>query len=76
MSTLHQQIRELEADAKLIFSIRAEAKTEGGRLTSFGKKFVHVCSTHGIANSTISKILDITPAAVSQNIAKSTKDND
>jgi hypothetical protein len=70
MATLHQQIRELEKDAELIRSIRASAKTDGGRLTQFGKDFLHACVNNGIPQSSISKLLDITSAAVSQNVAK------
>jgi hypothetical protein len=36
----------------------------------FGKDFLHACVNNGIPQSSISKLLDITSAAVSQNVAK------
>jgi DNA-binding MarR family transcriptional regulator len=70
MATLHQQIRELESDAEIVRSIRADAKTDGGRLTPFGKDILHACVNNNIPNSQIASILGITSSAVSQNIKK------
>jgi DNA-binding MarR family transcriptional regulator len=69
MATIHQQIKKLEADADLIYKIREKAKTDGGRLTTFGKDFLYACVKSEIPNSDIAKILDVTQSAVSQNAA-------
>jgi DNA-binding MarR family transcriptional regulator len=70
MATIHQQLKKLEADANLVYIIRDLAKTDGGRLTTFGKDFLHACVVNEVSQSTIAKILDVTPSAVHQNAAK------
>jgi hypothetical protein len=72
MATLHQQIRELERDAELASTIRAEAKTEGGRLTPFGKDLLHAFHNNNIPNALTARVLGVTPAAVNQNVSKLT----
>lgn len=69
MATIHQQLKRLEADADLIYKIRERAKTDGGRLTTFGKNFLHTCVEDEMPNGMIAKILEVTPSAVTQNAA-------
>lgn len=66
MATIRQQLAALEAEADLIDVIRSRGKSEGGKLTDFGKDFVHICVTHGISNGDTAKILDVTTGAISQ----------
>jgi len=70
MATIHQQIKRLEADADLVYVFRDKAKTDSGRLTTFGKDFLHACVENDIPQSFIAKILGVTPSAVNQNAAK------
>jgi DNA-binding MarR family transcriptional regulator len=70
MATIHQQIKKLESDADLIYTLRDLAKTDGGRLTTFGKDFLHACVVNAVPQSTIAKILGVTSSAVNQNAAK------
>jgi DNA-binding MarR family transcriptional regulator len=70
MATLAQQIRELESEADVIRSLRADAKTDTGRLTPFGKDLLHACMNNKIPNGQIASLLGITASAVSQNIKK------
>ena len=66
MATIRQQLVKLEAEAELVDVIRSNGKSEGGKLTDFGKDFVHICIEHGIPNRDIAKILEVTPGAISQ----------
>lgn len=70
MSTLHQQIKELEKSADLLRILRDHAKGDGGRLTTFGKDFVHACANSNISQSSVAKILDVTASAISQHYSK------
>ena len=69
MATIHQQLKKLEADADYIYKLRERAKTDGGRLTNFGKNFLHICVEDEMPNSLIAKFLEVTPSAVTQNAA-------
>lgn len=66
MATIRQQLEKLEAEAELVDIIRSRGKSEGGKLTDFGKDFVHICVEHGIPNGETAKILDVTTGAISQ----------
>jgi DNA-binding MarR family transcriptional regulator len=68
--SLHQQIKRLEADAGLIYLLQSKAKTEAGRLTPAGVDIVAACARGGMSQADIAKLLGITPAAVSQQVAK------
>ncbi len=69
-TTLHAQIKKLEADANLIYTIRSTAKTTGGRLTTCGNDLVFTLLKNGVKQSEIAKILDVTPSAIAQQAAK------
>lgn len=69
MATIRQQLDKLEAKADLVDVIRSRAKS-GGKLTDFGKDFVHICVHHGVSNGDTAKILDVTTGAISQWAAK------
>lgn len=70
MSNLCQQIKKLESQVALLDEIRAAAKTDGGKLTTFGQNFVFVCATGNVTQSTVAKILDVSPSAISQQVSK------
>jgi DNA-binding MarR family transcriptional regulator len=70
VGAIHQQIKRLEADASLIYLLQSKAKTDAGRLTPVGVDIVAACVRGGMSQADIAKLLDITPAAVSQQVAK------
>lgn len=70
MATLHQQITKLQESADMLEEIQAMAKTNGGRLTDFGKNLLHVCTENKMQVTKIAKLLNVTPAAVTQNQSK------
>ena len=77
MSTLNQQIKQLqsavkklETTASQVETIRNYAKTDGGRLNDFGKNMIHICLEANMSQSDIAKILDVTDSAISQQVAK------
>lgn len=68
--SIHQQIKRLETDAELIYTLRDKAKTDGGKLTTMGVDILYSCVRSGMSQTDVAKLLDITPAAVSQQVAK------
>lgn len=70
MKTLQQQIGRLEESDSLLLLIQGKAKSDGGRLTQFGKDLLLACHNNNIAVGETAKILNVTPSAVTQNIAK------
>lgn len=70
MATIHQQIKKLEEDAGLIYSLQSKAKTDGGRLTEAGVDMVYAFIRGGMNQTEVAKLLSITPGAVSQQVAK------
>ena len=70
MKALQQHIARLEKSDDMLLLIQSKAKTEGGRLTQFGKDIVLTCHNNNLKVGEIAKILDVTPSAITQNIAK------
>ncbi len=64
------QIKVLEAAAEPLNQIRELAKTEGGRLTEYGKDFIAMQKKHGVKQSQVARMLDISAGAVSQHYNK------
>lgn len=76
MPTISRQMKKLlEDETELLHTLRDKSKTEGGRLTGFGKELLLLCADNDVQPATIAKILDITSAAVSQNISRREGDN-
>lgn len=59
-------LRSLEKKVDLLEELRNEAKTEGGRLTLFGRELVRSAQQNGLKQAFIAKLLDISAGAVSQ----------
>lgn len=68
--TLQQQIRRLEESDNLLLQIQGKAKTEGGRLTQFGKDILLACHNNDVTVTETARLLNVTPSAVTQNVAK------
>lgn len=67
---LQQQIGRLEESDNLLLLLQSKAKTEGGRLTQFGKDILLACHNNDVTVTETAKILNVTPSAVTQNVAK------
>jgi predicted transcriptional regulator len=50
--------------------MRNEGKSEGRRMTKFENDIIDVCKKHGIKQSFVAKLFDISPGAVSQHYKK------
>ncbi len=68
MATAEQTIKRLEKYADLIDDLRGAAKTETGRLTPLGVGLIDTLSGGGYQHAQIARLLDISPAAVSQRV--------
>lgn len=66
MATAEQTIKRLEKYADLVENLREAAKSEAGRLTPLGVGLVQTLAESGYQHAKIARLLDITPAAVSQ----------
>jgi len=69
--TIRNKLREIENELALIESLRMAAKTEGGRLSAFGRDLLKAAKVAGVKQAFMAKLLDITPGAVSQHYNKS-----
>jgi hypothetical protein len=59
-------LKSLEKQAKLVGDLRELAKSEGGRLTLFGRELVRLAKQNEVQQSFVAKLLDISAGAVSQ----------
>jgi hypothetical protein len=66
ISPLQKQINDLQEKADILDKIVAVAKTDGGRITDNGKNLYFILRQAGMTKSSIAKILDVTPAALSK----------
>ncbi|MBC4018589.1 hypothetical protein [Siccirubricoccus deserti] len=57
-------IKQLEADQDVLKQLRADAKTEGGKLTQFGRDVLWAAKKNGIKRADMARLLDITQGAV------------
>jgi hypothetical protein len=56
----------LESKAAPIDEFRQAAKTEGGRMSDFGREILGAAKRNGVQQSLMARVLGITPGAVSQ----------
>ena len=68
MIRLH--LKSLERQADLVSKLRELAKSEGGRLTLFGRELVRLAKQNDVQQSYVAKLLDISAGAVSQHYNK------
>jgi hypothetical protein len=67
---IRKQLKVLEDWAAPLEVLREAAKTDGGRLTAYGREFIALNKRHGVRQVDVAKMLDITPGAVSQHYNK------
>lgn len=66
MSPIQKQLEELEQKSEVLDRIISVAKTPGGRISEDGKNLVYILRTAGMEKSTIAKLLDVTPSALTK----------
>lgn len=66
ISPIQRQIQELEGYKAVIEKIIGVAKTPGGRISPDGKNLIYILRNAGMDKSTIAKLLDVTPAALTK----------
>ena len=66
ISPLVRQIKELQNKAEILEKIVSVAKTGGGRISENGKNLYFILRQAGMTKSSIAKILDVTPSALSK----------
>jgi hypothetical protein len=59
-------LKSLEKQANLVHELRDLAKSDGGRLTLFGRELVRLAKQNEVQQSFVAKLLDISAGAVSQ----------
>jgi hypothetical protein len=67
---IRRQVRELESEAQLVSELRVLAKTDGGRMTDFGRDIITSAKENGVKQAFVAKLLAISPGAVSQHYSK------
>ena len=68
---IRRYLKRMEKEVSLIAELRELSKTDGGRMTYFGKHFIALLRDKTDAKQAfIAKLLDISPGAVSQHFNK------
>jgi hypothetical protein len=67
---IRRQLKAVESVVDLVQTLRDEGKSEGGKMTQFGREIIQICRKHNIKQSFVAKLFDITPGAVSQHYNK------
>lgn len=68
--TIRRLVKLLESEAGLVEELRAHAKTDGGRMTEFGRDFIACCRRADVKQAFVARLLDISAGAVSQHYSK------
>ena len=67
---IRKKLREMESEINVATWFVDETKTEGGRMSPFGREVLQAAKRAGLKQSQIAKFLKLTPGAVSQHYAK------
>ena len=67
---VRRHLRNLEKNAGLVEEFRGLAKTEGGRLTPFGRGVLASAKSNGVKQAIVARLFDISAGAVSQHYNK------
>jgi hypothetical protein len=68
--TIRRRLKEVEAALALLEGLRRAAKTDGGRMTEFGRALLAAARDAELKQSFVAKLLEISPGAVSQHYNK------
>ena len=66
ISPLQKQINDLQNKSDVLEKIISVAKTDGGRISEHGKNLYFILRQAGMTKSSIAKVLDVTPSALSK----------
>jgi hypothetical protein len=67
---IRKQLKAIEAELELVDSLRDLAKTEGGRMTEFGRALLAAAKDAEVKQSFMARLLNVSPGAVSQHYNK------
>ncbi|MCW1431581.1 hypothetical protein [Novosphingobium sp. JCM 18896] len=67
---IRKQLKAIEAELELVDGLRDLAKTEGGRMTEFGRALLVAAKDAEVKQSFMARLLGISPGAVSQHYNK------
>lgn len=67
---IRKQLKAIDAQLDLLVELRDLAKTDGGRMTSFGRALITAAKDAGVKQAFVARLLDISPGAVSQHYNK------
>jgi hypothetical protein len=67
---IRRQVKFLENKASLVDELQTLAKTNGGRMTAFGRELIESAKNNDVKQAFIAKLLGISPGAVSQHYKK------
>ena len=68
--SIRRKLREVEAALQLLEGLREAAKSDGGRMTEFGRVLLAGARDAGLKQSFMARLLEISPGAVSQHYNK------
>lgn len=69
-SIIRKQLKALESELDLLAELRHLSKTEGGRMTEFGRAIIAASKDAKVKQSFVARLLQISPGAVSQHFNK------
>lgn len=67
---IRKQLKVLEGQLELIEGLRDLAKTDGGRMTDFGRALIAAAKDANVKQAYVARLLEISPGAVSQHYNK------
>jgi len=67
---IRKQLKVIELQLALLDEFRDLAKTEGGRMTEFGRAFIAAAKDAEVKQAFVARLLEISPGAVSQHFNK------
>ncbi len=64
--SIRRRLKEVEGALRLLEELREASKTDGGRMTEFGKAVLAAARDAGLKQSFMARLFEISPGAVSQ----------
>ena len=67
---IRRQLKAIEGQLELLDTLRDLAKTDGGRMTEFGRALIAAAKDAEVKQAYVARLLEISPGAVSQHYSK------
>ena len=67
---IRRQLKMIDAQLELLDGLRDLAKTDGGRMTSFGRALIAAAKDANVKQAYVARLLEISAGAVSQHYNK------